>query len=279
MSLLNKVKDLGADSVTLYSESVPSRSAAALAYRGIFSLAPLLLITVLFVGLFVGQETAEEEISEMVDTVLDEESAEMVEQSVRVMFWHTERDFTLTSLVGLGILLYGAVALFRELKIALHSVWGLPPTPKKGPLAYMITQVTAIVMVFLIGFLFLALIIINIVISLLDTYFFPGELVSLEWASLLGSLLAAALLIGLTYRLVPDVSLPWSDLWMGALVTAILMMVGMWGINLYLTISDVGSASGTAGAIIVLLLGSYYGAQGLCYEFRFKEGVAGVGAV
>jgi len=197
----------------------------------------------------------------VVDTVLDEESADIVEQSVQVMFWRTERDLTLTSLVGLAILLYGASALFRELKIALHSVWGLPPTPKKGPLAFIITQVTAIGMVFLIGFFFLLLIIINIVISLLDTYIFPGELVSLEWASLLGSLLAAALLIGLMFRLVPDVSLPWSDLWVGALVTAILMMVGIWGINIYLAFSDVGSASGTAGAIIVLLLGSYYAAQ------------------
>jgi membrane protein len=261
MSLLNKLKDVGMDTVTLYSESVPSRSAAALAYRGIFSLVPLLLISILVVGLFLGQETAGEEISEMVDTVLDEESAQMVEQSVRVMFWHTERDLTLTSLVGLAILVYGAAALFRELKIALHSVWGLPPTPKKGPLVFIITQVTAICMVFVIGFFFLSLIIINIVVSLLDAYIFPGELVSLQWASLLGSLLAMALLIGLMFRLVPDVSLPWSDLWVGALVTAILMMVGIWGINIYISFSDVGSAAGTAGAIFVLLLGTYYAAQ------------------
>jgi len=268
MSLLNKLKDVGMDTVSLYSESVPSRSAAALAYRGIFSLVPLLLISILVVGLFLGQETAEEEISEMVDTVLDEESAQMVEQSVRVLFWRTERDLTLTSLVGLAILLYGAAALFRELKIALHSVWGLPPTPKKGPLALILTQVTAIGMVFVIGFFFLLLIIINIVISLLDTYIFPGELVSLQWASLLGSLLAMALLIGLMalliglmFRLVPDVSLPWSDLWVGALVTAILMMVGIWGINIYVSFSDVGSAAGAAGAIFVLLLGTYYAAQ------------------
>ncbi|MCB0192008.1 MAG: YihY/virulence factor BrkB family protein [Anaerolineae bacterium] len=274
MRYLTKLKDLGMDTVSMYTESVPSRSAAALAYRGIFSLAPLLLVSVLLVSVFVGQEKAEEEISDMVDTVLDEESAEMVEQSVRVMFWSTERDLTLTSLIGLGILLYGASALFKELKIALHSVWGLPPAPKKGMLAYIISQMVAIVMVFLIGFFFLSLIIINVVVSLLDTYAFPGELVSLEWASWFGSLLAMALLIGLMFRLVPDVSLPWSDLWVGALVTAILMMVGIWGINLYFTISDVGSTAGTAGAIVLLLLGSYYAAQVFLFGASFAGAYA-----
>ena len=105
MSLLNKLKGLGADAITLYSESVPSRSAAALAYRGIFSLAPLLLISVLVVGIFVGRETAEEEISTVVNTVLDEESAELVESSVRVMFWRTGRDHTLASFAGLAFLM------------------------------------------------------------------------------------------------------------------------------------------------------------------------------
>lgn len=258
---MNNLKNLGADTITLYSESVPSRSAAALAYRGIFSLTPLLLISVLLVGAFVGRETAQEEIGAMVDTVLDEESAEVVEQSVRVMFWRTERDLTLTSLIGLGILVYGASALFKELKIALHSVWGLPPTPKKGLLAFIVTQAIAIVMVFLIGLFLLALVAINIVISLLDTYVFTGEVISWAWAGWFGSLLTMALLIGLTFRLVPDVSLPWSDLWVGALVTALLMMVGIWGINVYIAFTDVGSALGTTGAIIVLLVGSYYAAQ------------------
>lgn len=261
MSLLNKLKDLGRDTMNLYSESVPSRSAAALAYRGIFSLAPLLLISVMVLGIFVGREAAQAEINTVLENVLVDESAAMVQNSLQMLFRQTSSGYTLTSLVGLAVLIYSASALFKELKIALHSVWGLPPAPKKGVLAFIITQVTAISMVLLVGFFFLLLFLVNVAISLLDAYIIPGELISLRWVSLLGSLLAVALLIGMVYRLVPDVSLPWSDLWVGALVTTILMVVGIWGVNLYLTISNVGLAAGTAGAIIIFLLGFYYVAQ------------------
>ena len=261
MAQLDKAKELFKTTVAMYSESVPSRAAAALAYRGIFSLAPLLLITVLIVSLFVGKETAQEEIGEMVDTVLDEESAEMVEQTVRVMFWSTEKDLTITSLIGIGILLYGASSLFREAKIALHTVWGLPPTPRKGLLSYVISQVVSVSMVFVIGFMILAVIVLNIVLSILESTVLQGQYLSLAWASSIVSLFAMTLLICLLFRLVPDVSLPWSDLWVGALVTSLLMMAGAWGISVYVSFSDVGSAAGTAGAIVVLLLGSYYAAH------------------
>ncbi|MCB0194069.1 MAG: YihY/virulence factor BrkB family protein [Anaerolineae bacterium] len=261
MSLLSKLKNLGMDTVTAYNESIPARSAAALAYRAVFSLAPLLLIATMILGIFVGQEAAQEEINSALEKVLTEESAAMVEDSVQNIFQQNGAGITLTSLFGLAFLAYGASALFKELKIALHAVWGLPPAPKKGIMANILTQVTAVVMVLMIGFFFLLLIVINLVISLLDAYIFYGELGVLQWGSLLGTILVVALLIGLMYRVIPDITLPWSDLWVGALVTTILMMVGVWGIRLYLTLSDVGSAAGTAGALIIMLLGIYYAAQ------------------
>ena len=258
MSLFDKIKRLGQDTMTAYSGSVPSRSAAALAYRGIFSLAPLLFISIVVMSVFVGQEMAQQEITRLVTDILDEESAAMVQDVLAATARRTSRDYTIASLFGLVFLLYAASALFKELKIALNGVWGLPASPKKGALAFIFTQLTAIGMVLLVGFFFLSLIAINVTISLLDTYIFQGEIVSLRWASLLGSLAATALLISILYRTVPDVAVPWSDLWVGAVVTTLLMTVGIWGIGIYMTIGNVGSAFGAAGAIIILLLWLYY---------------------
>lgn len=261
MTLLSKLKNLGMDTVTAFNESIPSRSAAALAYRAVFSLAPLLLIATMILGIFVGREAAQDEINSALERVLTEESAAMVEDSVQTIFQQTGTGITFASLFGLALLAYGASALFKELKIALHAVWGLPPAPKKGILAYVVTQATAVGMVLLIGFFFLLLIVVNVAISLLDSYVFQGELAPLQIGSFIGTIVVTALLIGLMYRLIPDVTLPWSDLWVGALVTTLLMMIGVWAIRLYLTLSDVGSAAGTAGALIILLLGIYYAAQ------------------
>jgi membrane protein len=265
MSFFAKVKKLGQDTVTAYSESVPSRSAAALAYRGIFSMAPLLFISIVVVSIFVGREAAQEEILGVVSVLLDEQSAEMVQDVIRATSQRANREYTVASLIGLAFLLYAASALFKELKIALNSIWGLPAVNQKGPLAFIVTQLTAIGMVLVVGFFFLSLIAINVTISVLDTYIFQGEIISLRWGSLIGSLFAVVLLITIMYRLVPDVTVPWSDLWVGALVTTVLTAVGIWGISIYLSISNVGSAFGAAGAIIILLLWLYY--TGLVFLF------------
>jgi membrane protein len=258
-SLFDKVINLGQDTMTTYSESVPTRSAAALAFRGIFSLAPLLFISIVVMSVFVGQETAQQEITYIVSNIFDEQSAAMVRELLAAeTAQHTSRYTTIASLIGLVFLLYAASALFRELKIALNAVWGLPATPKKKVLAFVFTQLTAIAMVLLVGFFFLALIVINVTMSLLDTYIFQGEIILLRWGSLLGSLVATTLLVAVMYRLVPDVAVPWSDLWVGAAVTTILITVGIWGIGIYMSISNVGSALGAAGAIIILLLWLYY---------------------
>lgn len=258
MSLFDKLKKLGQDTAEIYSESVPSRSAAAMAYRGIFSLAPLLFISVVVMSIFVSQETAQQEITNVVSSILDEQSAEMVQDVLDATLRRTGRDQTIASLIGVLFLLYAASALFKEIKIALNAVWGLPAAPKKGALAFIFTQLTAIAMVLLVGFFFLSLIVINVAISLLDSYVFQGGMLSLRWGSLLGSLAATVLLIAIMYRLVPDVAVPWSDLWVGSIVTTILMMVGVWGISIYMSVSNVGSAFGAAGAIIILLLWLYY---------------------
>lgn len=281
MSIYSNVRTLAAEAVKSYSNSVPSRSAAALAYRGVFSLAPLILICVLITSLFVGQETATEEIGEMVDAVLDEESAEVVEQSVEVMFWTTEREFTLTSIIGLGILLYGASALFTEIRYALHSVWGLPPVPQKGWMTVFLSQVVSILMVFIIGLLCLSLILLNVFVAHLESEVFSSYWISLEWISYLGSVVILTILVGILFRLVPSVSLPWSDIWIGSVATSILLMLGVRAIGVYFTYGDVGSTAGAAGAFIVVLLGSYFAAHiflfgaSLAYAYSVNFGTGG----
>jgi membrane protein len=130
-------------------------------------------------------------------------------------------------------------------------------------------QATAIAMVILIAFFFLLLLILNIIVSLLDTYILPGEYLSLFLGSMIGSLIIITLLIALIYKIVPDVTLPFSDLWVGSLVTSILMMVGLWCIEYYLNVSFIGSVFGTAGAVLILLLWIYYTAQVFLFGASF----------
>lgn len=75
------------------------------------------------------------------------------------------------------------------------------------------------------------------------------------------SFLVVTLLFALMFRLLPDVRMAWSDVWLGAVVTAVLFTIGKFAIGLYLGHSSMASSYGVAGSFVVLLVWVYYSAQ------------------
>ncbi len=75
------------------------------------------------------------------------------------------------------------------------------------------------------------------------------------------SLLLLAVLFAAIYKVLPDRTLKWADVTVGAVVTAILFTIGKSLIGWYIGSSAVASTYGAAGGLIVLLLWVYYSAQ------------------
>jgi membrane protein len=69
------------------------------------------------------------------------------------------------------------------------------------------------------------------------------------------------LLFAMIYKYVPREKLAWSDVWIGAVVTALLFTIGKFLIGIYLARSVFNSAYGAARSIVVLLLWIYYSTQ------------------
>jgi membrane protein len=66
------------------------------------------------------------------------------------------------------------------------------------------------------------------------------------------------LLAAMIFKILPDVTLKWSDVWRGAFVTASLFVAGQWLLSEYLTRVSVASTYGAAGSVVVLLVWVYY---------------------
>ena len=63
------------------------------------------------------------------------------------------------------------------------------------------------------------------------------------------------------YKLMPRVRVHWHDVWLGAVVTALLFTLGKFLIGLYIGKTGVASAFGAAGSLVVVLIWVYYSAQ------------------
>lgn len=237
------------------------RHAAALAFYSVFSLAPLLVISIAVAGFFFGEAAVEGEIVGQLQDFVGSEQARFIEDMLRQA--RETGTGLLPTLISVGTTLFGALVVFSALQDALNQIWGVEPAEDMGILYTIRRRFFAFTMVVLLGVLIFASLLVRTVLSAVKSY--AGVLLDWGLASTLWAysdqavfLISFTALFGVIYKLLPDVQMAWRDVWLGALLTSVLFQVGRYFVSVYLAISSVGSIFGAAGTLAVLLTWIYY---------------------
>lgn len=241
---------------------VPSMG-AALAYYTLFSLAPLLLIVIAIAGLVFGQDAARGEIEAQLRALMGEGSAAAVQEmlvSVR-----KPAPGIAATVIGVGLLLVGATTVFGELQDTLNRIWKVPVPSKVGGWIKLVrSRLLSFGMVLAMGFLLVVSLLVSAALAVAGRWWGPlfGEWQMLAMvANTVSSFAVVAALFAFIYKTMPSVHIPWSDVWVGAFVTALMFALGKSVIGLYIGHSGVVSGFGAAGSVVVLMLWVYYSAQ------------------
>lgn len=236
---------------------------AALAYYTFFSMAPLLLIVISVAGLLLGREAAQGHLMDELGGLLGTQAAASIQALVASAgepaesWWGT--------LVGLGVMVVGATTVFAELQGALDRIWRAPERPGGGGLwALLRARVLSFGLILGLAFLLMVSLVFGAVITALGRWW-SGTLGDWVWLAQalnfgLGFVIIATI-FAMIYKLMPRARVEWKDVWVGALVTALLFSLGKSLISLYLGASGVASAYGAAGSLVLVLLWVYYSAQ------------------
>jgi membrane protein len=257
---------------TAWSEDRVSRLAAALAYYAIFSLAPLLIIVIGVAGLVFNQADVREQIIAQTQDLFGKSGAQLIDSMLSNAFgagsgW-------IATGIGIAILVFAATGLVVQLQGALNTIWGVDSIAKEGIINLLKDRLISLAMILGIGFLLLISLILGAVLSTLNDYFanfIPNWVNLLQFANLLLSFVTITVLFAMIYKILPDVQITWRDVWIGAVVTALLFTIGKTLIGLYLSIASVGSAYGVAGSLVVILLWIYYSAQIVLLGAEFTQ--------
>src|SRR5439155_25654112 len=81
----------------------------------------------------------------------------------------------------------------------------------------------------------------------------PGGIIIAMTAYLVLDFAVIVLLFAIIFKFLPDVNIQWRDVWIGAVMTAVLFGVGKWALGFYLGSGTAGSAYGAASSLITLL--------------------------
>jgi membrane protein len=265
VSLFADLGQLSKDVAHEYSSDEVPRLAAALAYYALFSLAPLLVVTLAVAGLVFDEAAARAELVRQFANLVGASGAEVAEELLSgAAAPAREGSAALAVALGLGVLLVGASGVFGELQEALNGIWNVEPRPGPGWRAVLRRRFLSFSMVLGSGFLLLVSLVVSAGLAALDrSLAFEAPLAVVAWRTtnaLLGLGLPIVLFAAM-FRLVPDAEVRWRDAWTGALVTAFLFTAGRAALGFYLGQSAVASSFGAAGSLVALVLWVYYSAQ------------------
>ena len=249
------------------------RLGASLAYYTIFSLAPLLLIFVAIAGIVFGENAVRGEIYWQIRALAGYQGAAFVQDLLKGVNTHAASGI-LASLLGFVMLMLGASGIFVELRDDLNYIWDIPSSDESflgGILRY---RMFSFGLVLGSGLLITASLAFSVAIQAAEKYTLGYIMIPvwiLEAANFGATFLATTFLFGLVYAVIPERRVPWTDVAVGSIVTAIFFAIGKSLVALYLGRAGVGSLYGAAGSLVVLLVWIYYSAQIFLFGAEFTH--------
>jgi membrane protein len=238
-----------------------SRKGAALAFYTVFSLAPILILSIAIAGLFYGEEAARGEIFAQVKDLLGADAA----AAIQAMIQSASRPGAglIATVIGLVTLCIGATTALAELKDGLDQIWKAPPERTSGFWYFVRKRLLSVGLILSLGFLLLVSLVFSALVSALARTWGPADATSmvLQGVNFVFSFALVTLLFAMIYKILPSVHIAWKDVAIGSLITAALFSVGKALIGVYLGNSAVASSYGAAGSVILVLVWVYYSAQ------------------
>lgn len=243
-----------------WSSHKDSRQGAALAYYSIFSLGPIILIAIAVAGFFFGREAVSGQVASSIKDMMGDTGAKAVQAMLADA--GRPREGLLATLIGIGTLLFAAIGVVVQLKDALNTVWEVGELPGHGVWHFIRNYVVSLAAVLALGFLLLVSLVVTAGLAAIGKFAAPQMQ---EWVlhlvSIPVSLSVISLLFTMMFKWLPDAEIEWYDVWLGAVITAVLFEIGKAAIGFYIGKQSLDSTYGAAASIIVVLIWVYYTSQ------------------
>jgi membrane protein len=253
------------------------RMSAALAYYTVFALAPMIIVIISLCDIFYGRAAIEGSIFEHIQQFIGKDAALEVQEIIKNAT--ISRDISWASVIGIIALLFAATGVFTEIQDSINFIWRLKAKPKKEWLKLIINRLLSFSMVVSLGFILLVSLIVNSVMDLVGQQLvrlLPGIASYLAYGlNLFITFITISLLFAIIFKVLPDARIEWRDVIIGSFTTAILFMLGKFGISYYLGKTHISNTYGAAGSVVIILLWVYYSAAilyfGACFTHVYAK--------
>lgn len=260
-----KIKDtrifkLFSDSFNDFNDNECMKLSASLSYCTIFALPSFAIILITFLGYFLGEDVVSGQLYKQINKMVGDHAADQIQEIVENS--KVSKSTIIDTIVGFVTLLVSATGMFGEIQSSINDIWNIDGKPKKGFMHTVVDRFFSFSMIVIFGLILIISLLIDSFVDMVHNKldaFYGGQTVFL--ADMLDSFFVFLIMVFLLFYIfkeLPDGEIKFKETLVGALFTAVLFMIGKWGIGIYLDNSDNFSLYGTAGSILMLLLWVYY---------------------
>jgi membrane protein len=275
-----KLKETGSLIKTAFKEwwtKDPFKEGAAISFYAIFSMPGLLIVIITIAGYFFGLEAVNNRLSSQISSIMGADTARQIQDMVKIA---TESKNSIwATFMGIITILVGATGVFIQLQKSLNLIWQVKADDSRSGIWNLIrARIFSFGLLLAITFIMMvSFIVTTILIAMgdwLSSHFSDSLLIIIQIINFIVSRLIIAALFALMFKFLPDAKIKWNHVWPGSIVTALLFLLGMYGMSLYFGKAQPGSGYGSAGSIILILLWVAYSSMIVFYGAEFTHAYA-----
>jgi membrane protein len=278
MKILNRARKFGnllLETFKQWNAREPFSNSIIIAYYTIFSLPGLLVIIINIAGYFFDKKEVTSHITSQIQSMIGGDTAKDIESIIANA--SQGKDTLISSIIAVATLLFGATGVFYQLQQMLNKIWEVKPKAKEKEkiLQLIKDRIFSFGLILIVGFLMLVSLALSAALSVFSTWVTIHLSESLDIlfkvVDIVISVGVITILFALIYKFLPDAKIEWTNVWKGALLTAILFVITKFALGLYFGKSDPGSTYGAAGTIILIMLWVSYVGLILLYGAEFTK--------
>ncbi|MDO7172329.1 YihY/virulence factor BrkB family protein [Mariniflexile sp. AS56] len=256
-----------------WMEKEPFKLGAVVAYYAILSLPALLILILNLVGAIWGRDIVRGELQSELSTALGSDTATAILKMIAEKGDQPTSIFA--TILGIGVLLYGATGVFYQLQNVLDTIWDIKPVYSNEIISTLIGRLKSFGFILIFGFLLL----ISFALTALLTAFsnristlFSTEIVEFAYViDITLSLIFIYFLFAAMFKFLPSKPIQWKAVRVGAALTALLFILGKYVLSFYFGETEPGSTYGAAGSIIIVMLWTSYSSLILFFGAQFTK--------
>ncbi len=248
---------------------------ASLAFFTFFSFPSMLVLAISSCGYFFGKDAVRGRIFNQINDWVGNKAAAQIQDILKAVYVSENNSWT--TWLAIAFLVLTAQSVFEEMKDSLRTIFEIKVKPQKDWILIIFNRIISFVLVAITGIALTLSLAINFMLTAFSQSikeYLPRGAVFL--ISLSNYLSISIIFIGMAtfvYKFLPEVKIYWKSAFHGAVLATVLLILGKYGIGLYLNFNATLSAYTAASSLILILIWVYYSALVLYFGALYTKAI------